>query len=78
MSMTASVPGPNPEGATDSVNPYAGLPKPPMAPPSKATARIPLIMNQTQPSFSEGTTKFLESRGVDLEKLKFRTIKLSV
>lgn len=79
MSMTTPAPETNPEGTTNTVNPYAGLPKPPMAPPSKATERIPLIMSSsTTPQFAPGIVRFLEKKGVDLEKLKFRSIRLII
>jgi hypothetical protein len=44
MSMTIPAPETNPEEIKAPVSPYFGLPKPPMAPPSRATERIPLIM----------------------------------
>ncbi len=79
MSMTTSASETNPEGTTEPVNPYAGLPPPPMAPPSKATERISRIMSSaTAPQFAPGMVRFLEKKGVDLEKLKFRSIRLVI
>lgn len=51
-----------------------------MAPPSKATERrISHIMSSvTTPQFAPGMVRFLEQKGVDLEKLKFRSIKLII
>ncbi len=77
--MTTPAPETNPEGTTNTVNLYADLPKPPMAPPSKATERIPLIMSScTTPQFAPGIVRFLEKKGVNLEKLKFRSIRLII
>lgn len=79
MGMTAPAPETNPEETTNTVNPYAGLPPSPMAPPSKATERISRIMSSaTAPQFAPGMVRFLEKKGVDLEKLKFRSIRLVI
>lgn len=76
MSMTTPVP----EGTTNPVSPYAGLPKPPMAPPlSKATAKVPIILSSVPKiTFPTGMGKYLERRGIALEMLQFDTVRLLV
>lgn len=77
--MTAPAPETNPEGKAEPVNPYAGLPKPPMAPPSKATAKVPIILSSTPKiTFPTGMGKYLDRKGVTLEMLQFDTVRLLV
>ncbi len=75
MNMTTSVSETNAEPIN---NPYAGLPKPPMAPPSKATAKIQLILSPSEVSFPSGMGRYLGNKGIRLETLQFDTERLLV
>ena len=78
MSMTPLEPETNPAESPPPVNPYAGLPKPPMAPPSKATARIKVILSPSKISFPSAMGKYLENKGISLEVLQFDTQRLLI
>lgn len=79
MNMTIPVPETNPEKITAPVNPYAGLPKPPMSPPSKATTKVPLILaSRSKVTFPPSMGKYLEKMGVGLETLQFDTKRLLI
>ncbi len=74
--MVTSAPETNPEPAKPDI--YAGLPKPPMAPPSKATTKIQLVLSPSPVSFPSGMGRYLGSKGIGLEVLQFDTLRLLV
>ena len=74
--MTTPASETNPEGTTEPENLYADLPKPPMAPPSKATTKISLILQPV--SFPPQMAAYLTSKGADLAKLQFDTERLII